>query len=236
MNDYLVERKYLPFEIKDVTEQGVIKGMAAAIGNVDEGGDRILAGAFDKSIARSKGIVPIYWGHAWERIPLGYGTSASADQKALNVEGELTMNIPAVRDAYESVAHAKKVGFVMGISIGYRIPPKGYEMVENVRELKEIDVYEWSVTPFPMNKRARVTGLKSIDSFTERDFEEFLRDAGYSSREAKTIISRGFRALLNDRSRDANGDGELPPQLKELSERLQLDRWLAERRHIILRG
>lgn len=232
-----IERKTLSFELKEVTAEGIVRGYAAAIGNVDDGGDKILPGAFDRSLARSKGIMPIYWGHSWDRIPLGYGTEATADEKYLHVGGELTMNIQAVKDAYESLAHAKKVGFSMGISIGYRVPKNGFEMQENIRLLKEVDVFEWSITPFPMNLRARVTSVKGIDldTLTERDFEELLRDVGFASREAKTIISRGFRSLLDERKRDAAHSVELPPQLDELRQRVQFERSLAELRNLIRR-
>jgi uncharacterized protein len=229
-----LEYKAFPFEVKEITDAGIVKGIAAAIGNVDDGGDRILPGAFDKSLARTSGVVPIYWAHEWDELPIGFGTEASADAKYLNVAGELTLANTDVADVYRTLQHAKKVGFTMGISIGYRVPPKGADFVENVRELREVDVFEWSITPFPMNKRARVTGIKSaaIAELTERDFERLLRDAGLSARDAKAVISRGFRSLKAEQ-RDVAPDVELPPQLKQIADRLEFERGLAELRTLI---
>jgi len=226
------EYKSFPFEVKEITDAGMVKGFAAAIGNVDDGGDKILPGAFDRSIARSKGVVPMFWGHQWDHTPIGYGKEAAADDKYLSVAGALTLGIPAVDAVYKSLLHARESGFTMGISIGYRVAPKGADFEENVRVLREVDVFEWSITPFPMNKRARVTGVKSLEDLTERDFEHLLRDAGLSAREAKTIISRGFRSLKAEHRDDVPGD-ELPPQIKAIADGIEVQRRLAELRELI---
>lgn len=52
------------------------------------------------------------------------------------------------------------------------------------------------MSPFEME------GGKSILPVTEREFEAFLREAGYSRKHAKTITLHGFKSLL----RDAEGD------------------------------
>ena len=83
----------------------------------------------------------------------------------------------------------KKQKGKMGLSVGYAIPEGGAEYIKdgNYWQLKEIDLWEVSPTPFPMNDLARVETVKSI-----RDFEEFLRESGFSKSEAIRIASNGF--------------------------------------------
>ena len=53
---------------------------------------------------------------------------------------------------------------------------------------------EVSLVTMPANPKARVTSVKSIEEIeTIRDFEKFLRDAGFSNSQAKSIASHGYR-------------------------------------------
>jgi hypothetical protein len=47
---------------------------------------------------------------------------------------------------------------------------------------------------FPANEMARVVGVKSDLPRTEREFEQFMRDAGYSRKQALGITLSGFKA------------------------------------------
>ena len=47
---------------------------------------------------------------------------------------------------------------------------------------------------FPANTKARVKDVKAAGVNTVRDFEKFLRDAGFSIAQAKSIASHGFKA------------------------------------------
>jgi hypothetical protein len=70
--------------------------------------------------------------------------------------------------------------------------------------------FEYSLATVPMNPHALATeakGLQNVDIdtiATEREFEAFLREAGYSRKDAKVITLHGFKAA---RLRDA-GDEE----------------------------
>ena len=71
-----------------------------------------------------------------------------------------------------------------------------------IRKLLEVDLFEISIVTFPMLPDAKVTGVKSIT--TERDFEQFLRDAGFSKSEAVAVTLHGFKGLA--KRRDAGED------------------------------
>lgn len=46
-----------------------------------------------------------------------------------------------------------------------------------------------------VNAPAALRQEKSVENMTEREFEGFLRDAGFSKTQAAAIVSGGFRSL-----------------------------------------
>jgi len=62
-----------------------------------------------------------------------------------------------------------KAGALDAMSIGFNIPPGGYEYNDKtgVRSIKEADLWEISVVTFPMNDKARVTTVKSVTPFQD---------------------------------------------------------------------
>lgn len=86
-------------------------------------------------------------------------------------------------------------GALNGLSIGFSIPKGGEEVLAGGAGflLKEIDLAEISVVSMPANAEARVTGVKQIQNV--RDFENHLRDAGFSVRAARKLASGGWSAL-----------------------------------------
>jgi uncharacterized protein len=65
-----------------------------------------------------------------------------------------------------------------------------------------VKLYEVSLVTFPANEKATITGVKAAHD-TERDFEHFLRDAGYSREAAKIITARGYKALSGQREAES---------------------------------
>ena len=63
-----------------------------------------------------------------------------------------------------------------------------------VVHLKKVRLYEVSLVTFPANEEATVTTVRSAPG-TLREFENFLRDAGYSGEDAKLIAGFGYKAL-----------------------------------------
>lgn len=71
------------------------------------------------------------------------------------------------------------------------------------------ELFEYSIVCVPMNQRAQATDVKSYEQLiesiqTERQFEAFLRDAGFSRKQATVITLHGFKGL----QRDADESGE----------------------------
>jgi HK97 family phage prohead protease len=164
--------------------------------------------------------------HRMESV-IGFSTGAEEDSKGLVVRGELTLESTGGRDAYALMKHASSVHQNLGLSIGYRIRPDGYEISDRtgVRILKDLDVMEFSVAVCPANPRARVLGVKSA-AWTERDFEEYLRDAGLSREAAKRFVLRGYSGLADQRDADAGdhkgADTAFIAELRELKDYISL--------------
>jgi uncharacterized protein len=171
-------------------DDGTFEGYASVFGVVDQGLDVVAPGAFSKSLGKRQ--VRMLWQHDMGQ-PIGVWTEIREDERGLYVKGRL---LPEVEKGREALA-LLRAGAIDSMSIGYRTVEA--EADGRLRKLLEVDLFEISLVTFPMLPDAKVTAVKSIT--TERDFERFLRDAGYSRSEATAITLHGFKALL--RQRDA---------------------------------
>ena len=197
--------------VHDEEEKGVFTGYGSIFGNKDLGNDIVVEGAFAKSIGK-KGAkaVKLLYQHRQDE-PIGVFDEIIEDRRGLKVKGRLAMGTQRGREVYELM----KMGALDGLSIGYRVDPKGvdYDEKGKRRYLKSVDLMEISAVTFPMNPRARVQAVKGADR-TVREWEELLRDAGSLSRnEAKAAASAVAKAL---EQRDAVKE-ETPEVLDALS-------------------
>lgn len=188
----MLEHKTAPlaFELKTIGDQGKFEGYALTYGNVDQGGDICLKGCATNTL-RNKPANKIKMLLAHDSsIIIGKWTDFVDDDKGLLGKGRLFLNIQSGRETYELM----KEDAIDGLSIGYRTVKDAYDPDRRARLLEEIEIREVSVVPFPMNEQATITMVKSAsDIRTKRQFEEFLRDHGFSAGAAKGIASKGFR-------------------------------------------
>ncbi len=193
-----MEVKSFDFEFKALSEDGEFEGYAAIFNNVDLGGDRILPGAFTKTLKKTGGKIPILADHH-SRDQIGWGLEAMEDKRGLKVHGKLNFAVQRASEKYALAKQAAEVGARMGLSIGYAAIRPTYE--GDVRILKEIDLGEYSLVTFPMNTRAGITAVKHghvvlapDDIKTNvRTLEIYLRDGGLSQQQAKRIASLAFK-------------------------------------------
>lgn len=162
-----MEYKEINLDLKMEGEDGTIAGYGSVFNNIDGGGDRILKGAFARSLlARQPKMV---WQHDM-RDPIGKWTEVREDEHGLYVKGKLSLGSTRGRDAYALL----KDGALDGLSIGY--VTKNYDMEGDVREIKEVDLYEVSPVTLAMNELARIESVKDDTPLTPRDIEQALRD------------------------------------------------------------
>jgi len=209
-----------PFEVKELGTAGEFEGWASTY-DLDLGNDKVLPGAFSATLRRHKGVVPVLFNHDRDKIA-GVGISAQEDQRGLYVKAKLALGTQLGREIYELMT----MGALKGLSIGYTIPAKGAVNDGAVRLLKTIELMEYSPTPFPMNQQAQVNRVKAIGEMSAREVEDQLRDVfGLSQKEAKRVISEGFKALLSahrdgDEDRQEEADEKVRLMLKEMRDDL----------------
>jgi uncharacterized protein len=168
-------------DLKAVKEDGEFEGYASVYGNKDLGGDIVMAGAFEKSLAKS-GRVKMLWQHDPSK-PIGVWDKWSDHSQGLKGKGRFLLTTTAGREAYEMV----KAGAVDGLSIGYRTVRDEYDTGKRARLIKEADLVEVSVVTFPMNPKATITAVKAAD-IDPREFEHRLREAGVSRSNAVICV------------------------------------------------
>lgn len=195
-----MKQKHLsfPLEIKAVStdETGTFEGYGAVFGNIDSHQDVIVPGAFNESLQTR--LPAMVWQHNIDQ-PIGVYTEVKEDANGLYVKGQLCLDTQRGKEAYALL----KQGALKGLSIGYVCEKYTYDEKLNVCFLNKIDLYEISLVTIPSNSLANVESVKSdeistIKQVTERDVEKALRDVGLSQKEAKTVISKGFKALQRD--------------------------------------
>lgn len=189
----------IDFEIKAVEKNGHFTGYGSVFGVKDSYSEVVAPGAFKKSIQarQEKGRkLPVLWQHR-SGEPLGVYDVVKEDSNGLWLEGNLLVD--DVARAKESQA-LMKAGAVTGLSIGYYVLDDSWNEKEGVRTLKELDLQEVSIVTFPANDEARIDTVKSKllagGSPTLREFEELLREKGFSRADAEHIAVHGFKTWL----------------------------------------
>lgn len=213
-----MEHKAILFEIKKEPDaDGVFEGYASTFGNIDNGMDIVARGAFQKSLGGRK--VRMLWQHDMTQ-PIGVWDSIEETERGLYVKGRISKDVQKGREAMALM----RMGALDSMSIGFVTKQASQEGNGSVRRLDEVDLYEISLVTFPMNEKATVTDVKSLT--TEREFERFLRDAGYSRKEATAIALHGFKGLTDTRDAVADeaaseGVKTLMTQINQLQETLK---------------
>lgn len=187
-----------PLEVKFLSETGVFEGYAAVFGVTDAVNDRIAHGAFAAAlddIKRGGRLPPLLWQHDPAQ-PIGAWREVREDAHGLWVKGELFVaDIPRAREAYRLL----RENVVTGLSIGYRTKQSHRDTESGVRVLTDIDLIEISMVTFPANAEARVRRVKSQIMAgampPPKDFEAILREAGLSRKQARGLVSRGYKSL-----------------------------------------
>ena len=186
------------FQLKRApTSEGEFEGYASVFGPpADIVGDIISRGAFADAIREhtsAKTRPAMLWSHNHSE-PIGVWTSLTEDAHGLLVSGRLTLGTARAREA-----HALLQDGAVSLSIGFTLGPFGARERAGIREITKVGrLAEISLVAMPANTRARVTSVKSKPT-NPREFEHFLRDAGgFSSREAKAVVSAGWRGIARD--------------------------------------
>ncbi len=176
-----LERKFIRPETGLVLTEGArVRGYASLFGARDQGGDRVLAGAYGASLARraAQGLsIKMLWQHDPAQ-PIGIWEVVREDAKGLWVEGRILTEVDRGREAAALIA----AGAIDGLSIGYRTL-RATKTKTGGRELAELDLWEVSLVTFPMLAEARVAAKAA----TDHDHDE-MRNLARIFNDARAVL------------------------------------------------
>lgn len=170
------ETKTLHFQVKATGEStsengqefGHIEAYVAIFNNVDEGNDRILPGAFTRTIQNSKArakarekkyVLPMLWNHDPNEL-IGGWTDLVEDSIGLKCKGDISLATQRGREYYALA----KAGMSDQFSIVYDIPSGGAKYDKSgVRDLSEIRLFSNDPVVFAMNDSTYMVGVKSMN-------------------------------------------------------------------------
>lgn len=197
-----LQHKQIAFKAETVAEDGTFTGYGSIFGNVDSYDEIVAPGAFKSSLATIKEageVLPMLWQHDPSK-PIGGYTELAEDERGLKTVGFLLKDeVALAREAYALM----KAKVVKGLSIGYYVRADSYDEKKGIRTLTEVDLREISVVTFPANAQAQVESVKSALAMMLKagqlpglkDFEDFLREAGFSKTQAAFIANNGIAKL-----------------------------------------
>ena len=181
-----MEYKQVSFKMDEVDEeQGIFKGYASTY-DLDRGGDIIVKGAFDKTLATKASQVKILWQHEQD-TPIGKPMLMRTDETGLYVEGKIS-DTSYGKDAKILM----KDGVITSMSIGFIANEVDYNS-DGIRLIKELELIEFSLVTYPMNEKAVITQVKN--ALDVRELEHILREAGYSKAQATKMASVSITSL-----------------------------------------
>ena len=195
-NERKMEHKFFPLEVKDFGDTGNLTGYLATFGNVDLGGDIVEAGAFKKTLAE-RPVNPLLWHHDPSEPAKVVGSfTASEDAKGLFIDADFLPD-PDSQNMRTKVRALKERGVKVGLSIGYQVIKSAWDKVkgEPVRLLKEIRLNEGSLTLFPMNELALVTGVKSDGPEIALEYKPYPNEHSCRLREPGDFQPDSFRRI-----------------------------------------
>jgi len=153
-----LETKNLEFKFTmngEEAEAGTFNGYASIFDMVDSYGEIVTRGAFKKTL-REKKQFPLLWSHNIDK-PIGV-ISGVEDEKGLSVVGQLNLDVQLAREIRSLMAQTA----IKGLSIGFNVVKESIDKESNLRQLKEIDLWEVSPCVFQACPEAEVEGIKSL--------------------------------------------------------------------------
>lgn len=182
-----IKFKSFKFKLKQVQGDGIIRGYASTFGNVDQGRDVVVKGAFKKTLNENKNV-PILDSHdPFKQI--GINIEAEEDSKGLYVEGQINLEDPMARAKFSLVQMAQKLSAKSGLSIGYRILKDEWDRETDVRYLKELKLFEYSLVAFPMNEEATIVEAKSRNDRLDWTLKSLI-ESGYGPEHIKSALDK----------------------------------------------
>jgi uncharacterized protein len=203
-------RKQFVAEVKAEADNSRVLGFTISTAAVDRQYDSIAVDGWDFAAYRKNPVV--LWAHDYTILPVARSLNEFVEGASVRARAEFT---PAGMAKFNDVVFDMyKAGFLSAVSVGFL--PSQWNWSESKERPLGIDfqkqeLLEFSCVPVPANPEALIearaagvdiapikqwaAGVIRSTCGTIRDFEGFLRDVGYSHREAKLLASHGWAGL-----------------------------------------
>jgi HK97 family phage prohead protease len=188
----------------DAKARGEFTALVAVFNNIDKGGDRIVPGAFTKTLAQwraSGDPVPVIWSHDWgqpdSHIGVAYAKDMVETDRGLLVKrGQLDIDDnPVAARVHKLMARRS----VKEFSFGYSVAPGGERKAsDGANELLELDLVEIGPTLKGLNP---ATELRSVKASTPPPVGDTQPTDDHAALKAK--FRDEMYALLTHDSREA---------------------------------
>ena len=154
-----MEYKSTAVEFKATGNDGAYEGHFSIFGNVDDGSDIAHPGMFQKTILERARRVKVFYAHDWNKLIGPPPSVLQEDSVGLFAGGRLTLDSFWGREAWALM----KDGALTEGSFGYEAVKFDFENQPgiNVRNLREVKLYEISPVPLGMNALTEIRAVKA---------------------------------------------------------------------------
>jgi len=156
-------------ELRAVNDDGTFEGYLTVWDTVDDWNSTFKRGSFKKTIQERGSKVKVFFDH--EHL-IGSSLELREDDHGVFGRGKLNLAVDKAKEAYEFM----KDGTLDGLSFGFRSIKEGF--ANGVREIREVQLFEFGPVTFPANDAALITDVRATD-FGESLYDEEL----YSERD-----------------------------------------------------
>jgi HK97 family phage prohead protease len=144
---------------------GEFEALFSVFGNVDLGGDRVVKGAFEKTLAKwreSGDPIPVYWNHQWDDPFANIGgidpNDAHETDDGLYGKGVIDMDNPFAVQVYNLLSKRRVKEFSFGYTVQDSVKAK-----DGALDLLDLDVIEVGPTLKGMNPETQLLAVKSYE-------------------------------------------------------------------------
>ena len=184
------EFKAFPFECKVNLDLNTFEGYFSIKGNVDDGNDRVMAGAFTKTFQENKKRIKGLYMHDFYK-PFSKPIELYEDSKGAFVKGSISLCSWG-----QDLKVLMSDGVVDEMSFGYDAVKYDYvnEGKDKIRNLREVKCWEYSPITWGMNNATSINSVKKLDTL-EKMLDEIKVGRAISNR-SKESIQQAIDALM----------------------------------------
>lgn len=179
---------------------GIFEAIVAVFGNVDRAGDKIIPGAFTRTLGEweeKARPIPIIFSHEWDNLDahIGEVLEAKEVEQGLYVKGQLDME----EDFSRRVWKRMKRGTLAEFSFAYDVVDG--KSVKGVYELRDLDLLEVGPCLVGMNPETQLLGVKEGRRNSAKDGERIQKIHDL-------CVELGAKCAESDNGAGTDGGGE----------------------------